>query len=91
MPLSHRSLIQCRGEDSDFGSWSWGSEGWLSPFAKMDEESLSRALIPMLKNKRKRVGVPKRGLGSADAPTEGGCVAIDHRPEARTLHPTYVF
>jgi hypothetical protein len=19
-----------------------------------------------------------------------GCVAIDHRPEARTLHPTYV-
>jgi hypothetical protein len=21
----------------------------------------------------------------------GGCVAIDHRPEARTLHPTYVF
>jgi hypothetical protein len=21
----------------------------------------------------------------------GGCVAIDHRPDARTLHPTYVF
>jgi hypothetical protein len=21
----------------------------------------------------------------------GVCVAIDHRPEARTLHPTYVF
>jgi hypothetical protein len=21
----------------------------------------------------------------------GGCVAIDHRPEARTLYPTYVF
>jgi hypothetical protein len=21
----------------------------------------------------------------------GGCVAIDHRPEACTLHPTYVF
>jgi hypothetical protein len=20
----------------------------------------------------------------------GGCVAIDHRPEARTTHPTYV-
>jgi hypothetical protein len=22
--------------------------------------------------------------------TNGGCVAIDHRPEARTPHPTYV-
>jgi hypothetical protein len=27
------------GEDSGFGSWSSDSEGCLSPFTKMDEES----------------------------------------------------
>jgi hypothetical protein len=40
--------------------------------SRMEQESSSRAPIPMAKNKRKRVGVPKRRLGSADAPARGG-------------------
>lgn len=38
----------------------------------MDEGSSFRALIPTIKGKRKRVCVPKRRLGSVDAPACGG-------------------
>lgn len=34
----------CSGEDLGFDSWLSGSEGWLIPFAKMDEESSKKDL-----------------------------------------------
>jgi hypothetical protein len=37
--LSCRSPTGFSDEGSEFDSWSSGSEGWLSPFARMDEES----------------------------------------------------
>jgi hypothetical protein len=38
-PLRCRSPTGFSDGDSDFGSWSSGSAGLLSPFARMDEES----------------------------------------------------
>jgi hypothetical protein len=93
-PLSCQIPTGFSDEGSEFDSWSLGSEGWLSPFAKMDEESSeedleffvaldvsaaesimeessSRAPTPMEKGKKKKVGVPKRRLGSAGAPPRG--------------------
>ena len=37
-PLSCRSPTWFSDEGSEFDSWSSGSEGWLSPFTKMDKE-----------------------------------------------------
>lgn len=42
--LSRRSPFVCSGKDLGFGSWSLGSEGWLIPFAKMDEGSSEKDL-----------------------------------------------
>lgn len=38
-PLTRWSLSVNNGEDPLFGLWSLDSEGCLSPFSKMDEES----------------------------------------------------
>jgi hypothetical protein len=77
----------------DFYSWSLGSEGLLSPFARMDDESSEEDLdffvvldVSAARSKtaesssrvsstaargKRRVGVPKRRLGSTGEPPQG--------------------
>jgi hypothetical protein len=57
-----------------------GSHSWISG----GDHSLVKNLQVLT------FGIIENGLFMAIFDKNGGCVAIDHRPEARTPHPTYV-